>query len=178
MLYISMKIGFIDNAFTIRKVDDRLYTGKPLLSPFVTRQMKRMGVTQVIDLRIYEPWKRLYERTLCALFGIKYVNFKVPKQSDKIPGAETFKKINNLITSNPGVSYLHCKFGQHRTGMCVAAYEKDVLKKDPLHIYVSLANRFFNNVPFDSTSFIRRLRSIFDNFSNRYIYNDVENVQL
>ena len=168
-----MKIEFINkNAFTIRKVDKRLYTGKPLLSPFVAGQIKQMGVTQVIDLRSHEFWKRLYERTLCRLLGIKYVNFKVPKNADEIPSAETFNKINNLITSNPGVSYLHCKFGQHRTGMCVAAYEKEVLKENPLNIYVSLANRFFNDVPYNSNSFRRRLRSVFDKFSARYIFND------
>ena len=31
---------------------------------------------------------------------------------------------NPTIVNNDGITYLHCKKGKHRTGLCVAAYEK------------------------------------------------------
>ncbi len=139
-----MKVAKDPNKRTFyrRNVDGRLYTGKPIESVSKCYKMKKAGVTQVIDLRDADAVSRAVEQILCRMFGIKYRNIKVKTDTNDIPPAELFKKVNAIIVQNIGDTYLHCKFGRHRTGMCVAAYEQEVLKKDKGHIIDELANNF------------------------------------
>lgn len=129
-------------SFYRRNIDGRLYTGKPATSVSKCYQMKKAGITQVIDLRKDDTASRILEQILCKMFGIKYHNFKVNTDTNDIPSTNFFKKVNDLIIKNKGNTYLHCRFGRHRTGMCVAAYEQEILKKDKGNIIDELANNF------------------------------------
>ena len=157
--------------FFIRNIDGRLFTGKPIPSPVALYKIKKMGVTQVIDLREDAFWKRLTERIGCTLAGIKYKNIKVKTHTYNIPSVEFFNDINKKIVSNDGKTYLHCKYGRHRTGMCVAAYEKEVLKKNALNVYISLTNKFPELSEFGNLRIKNKLRIVYDKFVNLYHLN-------
>lgn len=171
----DMKISkLLQPKIFIKNIDGRLYTGKPIPSPVGLHQIKKLGVTQVIDLREDAFWKKLWERINCNLMGIKYKNIKVKTHTLNIPNIDFFNNINSLITSNKGNTYLHCKYGKHRTGMCVAAYEKDVLKKNPLNVYISLTNRFSEISGLSKTNkeIQKKLKVIYYKFVNLYHLND------
>ena len=173
-----ISINALPSKFFIRDIDGRLFTGKPIPSPFALYQMKKMGITQVIDLREDAFWKRMTERIGCTLAGIKYENVEVKTHTYNIPSAEFFHNINKKIVSNEGKTYLHCKYGRHRTGMCVAAYEKEILKRNALNIYISLSNKFSELSDLGTNTNLRiknKLKIVFDKFVNLYNLNGNKN---
>lgn len=110
------------------RIDSKLFTGKPIINPYDLVRMKRNGVTQIIDLRQHSHFLKLLEKIQCKVFGITYKNKIFKTDTDNIPTIDFFHNINNEIIQNNGKTYLHCKHGIHRTGMCIASYQKEVLK--------------------------------------------------
>lgn len=157
----------------IRNIDNRLYTGKPVPSLCAMYNMKKMGVTQVIDLREDAYMYRLFEKFACYLFGIKYKNIKIDTDTSSIPTMKFFKNINKTITHNEGKTYLHCKYGRHRTGMCIAAYEKEVLNKDNINVYINLTNRFSELIEQTGNQKLqKKLETVYQKFIKKYHLNE------
>lgn len=157
------------NVFYRKKVDNRLYTGKSTVSPVKLYQMKKGGITQIIDLRKDSAVQKTIERIICAIYGIKYRNLKVNTETSEIPPLEFFNKVNELIVKNKGETYMHCRYGRHRTGMCVAAYEHDVLKKDTGNIIDELANNFADVLGNYSEKHLKqKLSIVFNKFAKKY----------
>jgi hypothetical protein len=78
--------------------------------------LAKMGVQIVVDLR----GDREVERRKLARLGIKYV--PMPWQCS-FPKDRIFAKFITLIRENPGKKiFVHCRVGDDRTGMMVAAY--------------------------------------------------------
>jgi hypothetical protein len=78
--------------------------------------LKKMGVQIVVDLR----GDREVERRELARLGIKYV--PMPWQCS-FPKDRIFAAFITLIRENPGKKiFVHCRVGDDRTGMMVAAY--------------------------------------------------------
>ena len=112
----------------IVKVDDKLLRGNAIFMPTKIARLKAKNVTQVIDLRddgkAGSPFLKRLEKFYCKLFNIKYVEAKLQFVQNRIPNEDYFSKVIKLIQNNDGKSYVHCRYGKHRTGFVVAMYEK------------------------------------------------------
>ena len=112
----------------IEKVDNKLLRGSAIFTPVKCARLKMAGVNQVIDLREgvkkESTFAQFLERQYCKLFNIKYVNMGVLFKHDFVPSKDYFDKINSAIVNNKGKSFIHCHYGKHRTGECLAMYQK------------------------------------------------------
>ena len=113
-----------------QQIDKKLVRGQYILSPLKVYELKKQNINQIIDLRKGNIITQNIEKFLCKLFGIKYINRPYNLTDKTFVSKDFFLKTNELITKNNGTTYIHCKLGKHRTGLCVAAYEKEVLKKN------------------------------------------------
>jgi tyrosine-protein phosphatase SIW14 len=80
------------------------------------RNLAKMGVNIVVDLR----GSRESERRLVAGLGMRYI--ALPWQCFS-PHDENFAQFLTLLRENPGKKvFVHCRVGDDRTGMDIAAY--------------------------------------------------------
>lgn len=102
------------------KVDDSYYRGAKLKKKdYVT--LKNLGIKTIIDLReIYTDTAQIYSDR-ASEHGIKYYNIRLSPffPPDRIRIVEFFNIINNK--ENQPV-YVHCTYGQDRTGLMTALY--------------------------------------------------------
>ena len=127
-------------------VDNKLMRGCSVTSPLKIRQMKKEGITQVIDLRNSAHIESPLEKMFCKMFGIKYVNHRFSHRQNNIPNDKFFKEINESILSNEGKTYMHCQYGHHRTGLAVAIYEKLNTKKDNSEIIKNMIDNGYTEI--------------------------------
>lgn len=155
------------------KVDDKLSRGKAVTNPFKLRKMKKNGITQIIDLRNSSFVERPIERIFCKLLGIKYLNYKYKHRLNTLPEGDFFEKINDTITANKGKTYIHCQYGKRRTGICVAVYEKEVLKRGKDEIIRHLIRFGYKELQKGkSTTKLKKLQSIYNDFLEKYYPNE------
>lgn len=115
---------------SIRRVNDKLYRGNAIFSPIKALRLKKIGITQVIDLRhedgIFVNLFKSLEKFYCKMLNIKYYHTNFYNKNDySIPNNDFFEGINKIIDDNKK-SYVHCHYGKHRTGFTVAMYEKSI----------------------------------------------------
>ena len=112
----------------IIKVDDKLYRGSAIFTPIRMARLKLKGVNQVIDLRAEDKFEsklvQKLEKFYSKCFNIKFIKIPFTSENNVIPSENIFKKITNTINKENAKSYIHCHFGKHRTGQCVAYYQK------------------------------------------------------
>lgn len=159
--------------FFPRKIDDKLIRGRSVSSPIHLYSLKKQGVTQIIDLRnksteLSEILPQYIERFLCKIFNIHYINFRYNHKIDGLPNTNFFQQINEKITNNNGRTYIHCRHGKRRTGVCVAIYEKLYTNKSKKEILNELYYMGFselytkeNHLP---QRVFNRLTKIYNNF--------------
>ena len=97
------------------KVTDTLYRGaQPTDEGF--SNLSKLGINIVVDLRGSGP----HERELVTRLGMKYVPLPWHCYS---PQDEQFAKFLTLLRENPGQKvFVHCRLGDDRTGMEIAAF--------------------------------------------------------
>jgi tyrosine-protein phosphatase SIW14 len=79
--------------------------------------LKQLGVNLVVDLRGSASKD---EETAAAKLGMQYVS--IPSHCP-FPKDEPFAKFLRVLRENPGKkAFVHCRLGDDRTGMAVAAY--------------------------------------------------------
>ena len=127
-------------------VDSKLARGCYVYSPIKLLQMKNNGINQVIDLRKDTNCAQKLEKFFCKLIGLNYINCPLSFRDKNFVGKDFFLNINKLIAENIGKTYIHCKKGKHRTGLCVAAYEKEVLKKNDNEVLQSILSSGFDEL--------------------------------
>ena len=125
-------IKYIIHPISIKKVDDRLLRGSAVITTGKMRTLKDEGVTQIIDLRentnILGIFLKKIEQLYCKIFNINYVEKPSILKGNSIPDENYYNDINTTIKNNNGKTYIHCFWGSHRTGFCVAMYEKESKK--------------------------------------------------
>ena len=158
---------------TPRIVDERLYRGRPVFNPVKLQNLKKQGITQIIDLRCIKDEKvqilsRYSEFLMCKLFNIKYKNIPYSHKKVKMPEMDFFEKINDLIRNNEGKTYIHCRHGKRRTGVCVAIYEKIFTSKTQSEILDELFTLGFKELNSNSKSIPPKIHNklvrIYNNF--------------
>src|SRR5262245_52996731 len=102
------------------KINDALFRGAQPRSEGLKR-LKTLGVTTIVDLRGEDPEKISWERQQAEALGMRFVSIPVSGWSP--PSNQQVALFLELFRNHPGERvFVHCRFGDDRTGVFVAAY--------------------------------------------------------
>jgi protein tyrosine/serine phosphatase len=107
------------------RVTDRLYRGAQP-RPGGLAELKNLGVTTVVDLRGEDSQTRDQERQDSQSLGINFVS--IPASGWAPPSAPQIQQFLALFADPKAVVFVHCHYGQVRTGVFIAAYRMSVEK--------------------------------------------------
>ena len=102
------------------KISEFLYRGaQPREVGF--SELKILGITTIVDLRGEDREKIKWERKRAETLGMRFVH--IPVSGWAPPTEEQLVQFLSLFRDNPGQKiFLHCRFGDDRTGVFVASY--------------------------------------------------------
>src|SRR5712671_4620237 len=108
------------------KISETLYRGaQPREVGF--SELKILGITTIVDLRGEDHEKILWERKHAESLGMRFVNIPVSGWSP--PSDEQVAQFLSLLRDRPGQKiFVHCRFGDDRTGVFTAVYRMAVEK--------------------------------------------------
>jgi protein tyrosine/serine phosphatase len=102
------------------KISEALYRGAQPHSNGFT-QLKKLGITTIVDLRSENPGKREWERKHAEALGIRFLNIPVGGWSP--PTNEQVAQFLALFRDGTHQKiFVHCHYGDDRTGVFVATY--------------------------------------------------------
>jgi len=102
------------------KITETLYRGaQPQEVGF--SELKLLGITTIVDLRSEDHEKVEWERKHAESLGMRFVHIPVAGWSP--PNDEQVVQFLSLLRGNPGQKvFMHCHFGEDRTGVFTAIY--------------------------------------------------------
>jgi tyrosine-protein phosphatase SIW14 len=102
------------------KISDSLYRGgQPNLAHL--SELKKLGVTTIVDLRSESRHTREQEKIQAESLGIHFVS--IPVGGFNPPTSEQLAQFFLVMRQTPMQKvFVHCHFGEDRTGVFVAAY--------------------------------------------------------
>ena len=113
----KLRIPFIPNS---GRVNDHFYRGAQPKADGLA-ELKKLGISTVVDLRLEDPAKILWERQQVEALGMRFVNIPVNEWSP--PTNEQVVQFLSLFREDPAQKiFVHCHFGEDRTGIFVATY--------------------------------------------------------
>lgn len=113
----KLRIAGIPNS---GKISDHLYRGAQPRDPGLV-ELKKLGVTTIVNLRDEDQPKISWEEKRAETLGIRFVH--IPVNGWSIPTNEQAAKFLALFRDNPQETiFVHCRFGDDRTGVFVALY--------------------------------------------------------
>src|SRR5580704_14927401 len=102
------------------KINDRLYRGAQPRDPGLV-ELKKLGITTIVNLREEDPSKISWEEKRAESLGIRFVHIAVNEWS--APTNEQVAQFLSLFRDHPQEKvFVHCHFGEDRTGVFVASY--------------------------------------------------------
>jgi tyrosine-protein phosphatase SIW14 len=102
------------------KITDDLYRGAQPLEQGLS-ELKKLGITTIIDLRGEDPEIIAWERKQAESLGMRFVHIPVSGWSP--PTNEQVIQFLFLLRDNPGHKiFVHCRFGDDRTSVFIATY--------------------------------------------------------
>jgi tyrosine-protein phosphatase SIW14 len=102
------------------RVNDFLYRGAQPHTAGI-QELKKLGITTIVDLRGENPAQRDSERQQAESLGIRFVS--IPVSGWDPPSNEQVAQFLSLFRNNPREKvFVHCRFGDDRTGVFVATY--------------------------------------------------------
>src|SRR5260370_6531825 len=108
------------------KITETLYRGAQPEEVGLS-ELKILGITTIVDLRGEDREKILWERQHAESLGMRFVNIPVSGWSP--PSDEQFAQFLSLLRDRPGQKiFVHCRFGDDRTGVFTAVYRMAVEK--------------------------------------------------
>jgi len=108
------------------KVNDHFYRGAQPKSQGLA-ELKKLGINTVVDLRLEDPAKILWERQQVESLGMHFVHIPVSGWSP--PTNEQVVQFLSLFHDDPAQKiFVHCHYGEDRTGVFVATYRMAVEK--------------------------------------------------
>jgi len=111
------------------KINEVLYRGAQPKETGLA-ELKKLGVTTVVDLRGEDREKLDWERNAAAALGMRFVHLPVSGWSP--PSDEQVAQFLALFRDDPHKKvFVHCRFGDDRTGVLVATYRMAVDKWSP-----------------------------------------------
>jgi tyrosine-protein phosphatase SIW14 len=122
----KLHIAGIHNA---GKISDVLYRGAQPKETGLA-ELKKLGITTIVDLRGEDREKLNWERGEAGALGMRFVN--IPVSGWAPPSDEQVAQFLALFRSDPHQKvFVHCRFGDDRTGVFVATYRMVVDKWTP-----------------------------------------------
>ncbi len=122
----KLHIAGIHNA---GKITDSFYRGAQPGERGLS-ELKILGITTIVDLRGEDREKILWERQHAESLGMRFVNIPVSGWSP--PSDEQVAQFLSLLRDRPGQKiFVHCRFGDDRTGVFTAVYRMAVEKWPP-----------------------------------------------
>ena len=113
----KLQIAGVHNA---GKITDSLYRGAQPKEAGLS-ELKLLGVTTVVDLRSEDQEKITWERKHAESLGMRFVHIPISGWSP--PTDEQVVQFLSLFRGEPGQKiFVHCRFGDDRTGVFVATY--------------------------------------------------------
>jgi len=112
------------------KANGILYRGGQPKNEGALVQLKKLGVTTVVDLRGESREKMEWEQKQAEALGLRFVHIPVSGWSP--PSDEQVAQFLSLFRDDRAQKmYVHCLFGDDRTGVFVATYRMAVEKWSP-----------------------------------------------
>ena len=113
----KLQIAGVHNA---GKITDSLYRGAQPKETGLS-ELKLLGVTTIVDLRGEDQEKITWERNRAESLGMRFV--PIPVSGWSPPTDEQVVQFLSLFRGEPGQKvFVHCRFGDDRTGVFVATY--------------------------------------------------------
>jgi tyrosine-protein phosphatase SIW14 len=112
----KLKLSGIRNA---GKINDSLFRGAQP-HPEGIEELKKLGITTIVDLRGEGRDQMERERKQTESLGMRFVNIPVSGWSP--PANEQVAQFLSLFKNRHEKIFVHCRFGDDRTGVFVAAY--------------------------------------------------------
>jgi tyrosine-protein phosphatase SIW14 len=102
------------------KISEHLFRGaQPDISNLV--ELKKRGITTIVDLRSESFHTRQLERAHAESLGLRFVSIPVGGFSN--PTSKQLAQFFSLLRQTPPENvFIHCHFGEDRTGVFIAAY--------------------------------------------------------
>jgi protein tyrosine/serine phosphatase len=111
------------------KINDVLYRGGQPKEQGLA-ELKKLGISTIVDLRGEGPDKIAWEREQAESLGMRFVHIPVSGWSP--PSDEQVAEFLSLFRSEPRQKvFVHCRFGDDRTGVFVATYRMAMEKWPP-----------------------------------------------
>ena len=102
------------------RVNDFLYRGAQPHTAGM-RELKKLGITTIVDLRGENATQRDSERQQAESLGIRFLS--IPVSGWDPPSNEQVAQFLSLFRNHPKEKvFVHCRFGDDRTGVFVATY--------------------------------------------------------
>jgi tyrosine-protein phosphatase SIW14 len=102
------------------RISDSLFRGAQPRAEGI-KELKSLGITTIVDLRGEDPDKISWERQQAESVGIRFVSIPVSGWSP--PSNDQVAQFLKIFRDNPKEKvFVHCRFGDDRTGVFVAAY--------------------------------------------------------
>jgi protein tyrosine/serine phosphatase len=103
-----------------QKISDSLYRGaQPNLAHL--GELKKLGVTTIVDLRSESRHTREQEQTQAESLGMHFVS--IPVGGFNPPTSEQLAQFFLVMRQTPVQKiFVHCRYGEDRTGVFIAAY--------------------------------------------------------
>jgi tyrosine-protein phosphatase SIW14 len=126
------------------KINDRFFRGAQPRSEGIP-ELKKLGITTVVDLRSEDKDTLDWERKAVEAQGMHFINISVGGFS--APTDDQVMQFLNLFLKDPDARiFVHCHYGEDRTGVFVASYRMALEKWAPPQ-----ALREMNSFGFHST---------------------------
>lgn len=147
---------YIPGIHNAGRINQHLYRGS---QPSLTElsQLKKLGVTTIIDLRAESPQTADEERTRVESLGMRFVRIPIggfcnPTNSDLLRFFQIFRD------SPSQTVFVHCEFGKDRTGVMIAAYRIAFEQWSPEQAFSEMMQFGFNRIWHPSMiTFVRNL---------------------
>jgi protein tyrosine/serine phosphatase len=107
------------------KINDGLYRGAQPDEQGL-EELKKMGITTIVDLRAEDRGKSEWERQQAAKLSMRFVH--IPIAGFAAPTNEEVAQFLSLFSDPQQKIFVHCLLGEDRTGVFVATYRMSVQK--------------------------------------------------
>lgn len=102
------------------KINEHLYRGAQPRDPGLLA-LKKLGITTIVNLRGEDPERFGWEEKRAESLGIRFIHIPVPGWSP--PTNEQIAQFLSIFRDRPEEKvFVHCRFGDDRTGVFVASY--------------------------------------------------------
>jgi tyrosine-protein phosphatase SIW14 len=126
------------------KVTDHLFRGaQPSLNNL--SELKKLGVTTIIDLRAESSHTAAEEQARAEALGMRF--FRVPIGGFSTPSNAELIQFFQILRDSPDQTvFIHCEFGRDRTGVMIAAYRIAFQKWSTDHALSEMNSFGFNHL--------------------------------